>query len=177
MDDLTDITEEHIYTSDQKLKWFGYGEWVEEPDLIKFMYREYECTVSRVSLKEPYSKEEDYFGGHLCGYVTLNNDHTLYSKEDLLNDEIDCHGGITFNEYDDEKHIIGFDCAHPQDVNPSMIILINKYNLSERLFPIPEELKKYSFFNPTYKNVNYVLEECKSIVDQLIKMSEIHNEN
>lgn len=26
----------HFHSSDQKIKWFGYGEWAEEPDEVTF---------------------------------------------------------------------------------------------------------------------------------------------
>ncbi len=47
MNDIETLKGKHIYTSEQKIKWFGYGEWVEEVDELVFLYKEFECTVVR----------------------------------------------------------------------------------------------------------------------------------
>ena len=38
--------EEHRLTTEQKLKWFGYGEWVEEADTIHLEYKDYKAKIS-----------------------------------------------------------------------------------------------------------------------------------
>ncbi len=37
-DTCTITKEEHFWTSEEKLKHCGYGEWVEEPDIVAFEY-------------------------------------------------------------------------------------------------------------------------------------------
>jgi len=159
------LQEDHIYTSDQKLEWFGNGEWVEELDAIRFEYKGYECLVMRIVNQEPYAKEEHYFGGHVNGYVVIPKDHPFYGKNC---DEIDfdCHGGITFSECSD-THLIGFDCAHSMDYIPSLEKLRKEFNVFFKSGPVHEGVLS-SYFNPTYKNMDFCIKECKSIVDQLI---------
>lgn len=164
-------TENNIYTSDQKLKWWGYGEWVEEVDELFFTYKDYECKVLRIVHKEPFSKQEHYFGGHLCGYVKIPGDHPCHSK-DLQNfdcdAQLDCHGGVTFHQ----DSWVGFNCAHSGDYVPSVEYLKKTArNIKEMYVKIPEQLKKYSIFNPTYKNIQFCIQECKSVVDQLAAVS------
>ena len=157
--------EEHIFTYDRKLKWFGYGEWVEEADQLKFEYLGYQCMILRVCEREPYAKEEHYFGGHLCGYVRIPEYHPYYCKE-CWDMDIECHGGLTYGE----KHPdfwIGFDCGHSFDVIPSI-------EFTKTLDKDILELKKIfnlshsPIFQRTYRNMEYVKEQCIKIVEQLI---------
>ena len=48
---------------------------------------------------------------HLCGYVTLPDDHPDISSTEDMN--YDCHGGITFFN----ENTIGFDTGHMDDFN------------------------------------------------------------
>lgn len=85
--------------------------------------------------------------GHLCGYVEV---------PDGLNiniDEIDCHGGITFNdnwgELPTDGYYIGFDCMHFGDWDPLLVS------------------NGWSSVNYTYKDSEFVLNEIKNIIKQL----------
>jgi hypothetical protein len=176
--DIETTKEEHTHSAEMKLKHLGYGEWVEEPDLIEFEYKDFECKVLRILHREPYSKEECYFGGYLCGYVKIPENHPSFNKQ--YNDiEVDCHGGLTYSEKEENAYWIGFDCAHLMDYVPSMELFrkTNKDLLEFRKkFPIPQEYKSHPLFKPTYKNVNFCMEECKSIVNQLIEIPDLPNE-
>lgn len=85
--------------------------------------------------------------GHLCGYVEAPYGLSV----DI--DEIDCHGGITFNDHWSELptdgYYIGFDCMHFGDWDP----LSAKEGLS--------------FSEETYKDTEFVLNEIKNIIKQL----------
>lgn len=85
--------------------------------------------------------------GHLCGYVEVPYGLSV----DI--DEIDCHGGITFNDHWSELptdgYYIGFDCMHFGDWDP----LSAKQGLS--------------FSEETYKDTEFVLNEIKNIIKQL----------
>ena len=79
--------------------------------------------------------------GNLCGYVEMTG-----SRSDV--ETIECHGGVTY-DYDSDKHLfglsghfIGFDCAHASDWVPGIGF-------------------------GTYKDVDFVMEEIKKIIDQL----------
>ena len=82
--------------------------------------------------------------GHLCGYVCVPEDTEI----DWVN-EIHCHGGITFQDWRDffitNGYYIGFDCAHSGDWSP--------YS--------PE------IFKETYKDVDFVQNELKNIIEQV----------
>lgn len=59
--------------------------------------------------------------GHLCGYVFIPN-HSLLMQvpPDVLEREIEVHGGITFDEVFDDCRVLGFDCAHYGDSQEKM---------------------------------------------------------
>jgi hypothetical protein len=83
--------------------------------------------------------------GHLCGYVKV---HDTGKDELYYETNINVHGGITF--YDGVY--IGFDAMHISDWS----ILGDKYKLNQK--------------DATYKNVDFMVGECKRIIDQLIKL-------
>lgn len=169
INEINIIEEKHIYTSDEKLKWFGYGEWVEEIDRIVFEFMGYTATVNRVIAREPCD-EEIYFGGHLCGYLKIPKDHPYYQEKNI---DIDCHYGLTFNKLILGDHWIGFDCGHAGDFVPTMEKLKNQ-NRSLRefreMFPPHEEFKEFAIFNPIYRNMEYCIENCIYMIEQLEKI-------
>lgn len=160
---------EHLFTSEEKIKWFGYGEWVEEPDEIVFMHAGYKCLVVRKIMPEA---DGTNFGGYFCGYVSIPKDHPWHRKSF---DEIkcDCHGGITYaGTGKSEEFWIGFDCGHSRDLIPSMehnrktipeLIKIQQES-AELMKSLPDSV--HHLFTPTYKNCKYAIEECKSIAEQ-----------
>lgn len=85
--------------------------------------------------------------GHLCGYVEVPD------GLDIDVNEIDCHGGITFNDHWDEfptaGRYIGFDCMHYGDWDP---------------FNAKQGIARY---HDTYKDSEFVLNEIKNIIKQL----------
>lgn len=85
--------------------------------------------------------------GHLCGYVEVPDGLSVNI------DEIDCHGGITFNDRWDELptdgYYIGFDCMHAGDWDPLLAS------------------NGWSSVNYTYKDSEFVLNEIKHIIKQL----------
>lgn len=160
------LKEEHHWTSEEKLKHCGYGEWVEEADVTEFEYLGYEASVIRVFKREHAAKDIAYFGGHLCVYVRIPNTHPYFKNEEI---DLDVHGGITFNEAH-EEHWIGFDCAHLGDYVPTMEHLRNtipEMKLLKEAFEISDEFKDMYLFNPVYRNVDYCIEECKKMIREL----------
>jgi hypothetical protein len=167
----------HLFTSDEKLKYLGYGEWVEECDKITFDYLGYECMVHRMLQQEPCSPSH-CFGGHLCGYVRIPNDHVFYGKEYM--EVIYCHGGITYNDFNKvselknllPEHRIGFDCAHATDITPSVEKFKKERSPSPRCIDkVEKQLRDLlELMKPTYKNIAFCIEECMSIVDQMIEV-------
>jgi hypothetical protein len=169
------MEQKHLYTSDQKILWWGYGEWVEEPDLVTFEHMGIECKVVRMAIEEPYAKDFHMFGGFLNGYVAIPADHYLYQKRyEEIN--IDCHGGLTFGECSD-RHWIGFDCAHSYDYTPSYEHMKKTAPWMNDCRDIEEGLKKRfnlqdsPIFYRRYKNINFCIEQCKSMAEQLNNMA------
>lgn len=172
--DFKNMNERHIFSSEEKLNWFGYGEWVEEPDLVNFNHKGFDCRVVRIAIRE-HDESFHICGGYLNGYVRIPSDHPYYQKiyEDM---EIDCHGGLTFGEYSD-GHWIGFDCAHSFDFIPSLEKFYREHpsciEETERMEELKEKLniKNSPIFQKTYRSVAYCVDQCKSIVDQLIEVA------
>jgi hypothetical protein len=175
---MENYTETCIYSKKSKKQWWGKGEWVDECDLVTFEYVGIECMVKRIAKQELYTKDINVFGGHLCGYVSIPSDHPCYYEE--YNDiNVDCHGGLTFGECMD-KHWIGFDCGHLGDYVPSIEHLKKTAPYMQEYREHMEELSKqynvdikHHLFNKTYKNIAFVIGECKLIVEQLVDMVKV----
>jgi len=151
-----------------KLTHLGYGDWLDEPDVMEFEYIGVKCLIARVYKREPCTKEEAWFGGHLCGYIFLPKEHPLWGKG-MGDIDLMCHGGVTCAETTEEGHMIGFDCAHSGDLVPSMVQLRKRFPVPE-IFPIPENMKDHPWFKPVYRNMAYCVKQCKSMVKQAIEM-------
>ena len=146
-------------TPENKLAWWGEGPWVHEPDELKFTHLGYECFVRRMVAEE---LNRSIFGGHLCGYVCISENHPFFENRDDI--DVQIHGGITFAEKDLEgKYWIGFDCAHSYDLMPSMKDWkIKMKNDFVKKFP---DLPSFQF-NFTYRTFDWVVEETKNLAAQ-----------
>ena len=137
-------------------------------------YRVIDCPFSDVPI--PY--QEDFnaaqilsempavairsWAGHWCGYVGVSKSHSLYEIEDSMdNYELfpTVHGGITFTSHSPSKDNcvglpnanlwwIGFDCGHYGDMSPNVLL--------------PSSLSQ-----GTYRDIDYVVSEILSLIDQL----------
>jgi hypothetical protein len=164
-----------LFTCDQKLSNCGYGEWIEECDKITFDYLGHECMVHRV-FHTDFINQNIYFGGHLCGYVKVPENHVFHTKETIGNiQKIHCHGGVTYNDNNlslmhSIDHWIGFDCAHSSDIIPSChSSKKQQFRCFEKIYRDIHSLVNLKRFPvPTYKNIFFCIQECLNIVDQLI---------
>src|SRR5580700_7044584 len=168
------MNEKHLYTSEDKLAWWDYGEWIEEPDIVTWTYKDYNCKIIRIAMQEPYTEEFEIFGGHLSGYVTIPFKHPYHHKiyEDM---DIEIHGGLTFGKVLN-RHWIGFDCRHTGDYVPSIEKFRRENEHLKRFketFMLFEGFEKHAIFNPIYRNIAFCIEECQSIVDQLVQIYEL----
>ena len=162
----------HKFTSDEKLKSWGYGEWVEEPDEVTFTHNGLDCRIVRVSA---IGKPDPMYGGHLCGYVRIPENHPHFTDhyDDI---PIEVHGGLTYSEEEKHGYWIGFDCAHSFDYSPSIEYLRNTLPELIKIANDYKELKKKigvercEEFEPTYKNIRFAIGECKSMADQLVEL-------
>jgi hypothetical protein len=150
------------YTSEWKLEHMGNGAWISEPDNFEFYYEGFKCRIKRMIANENSGR---FFGGHLCGYVMIPKDHPLFNKDYSDIDDIDVHGGLTYGELENEdEYWIGFDCAHSNDIVPSMMEF-------RKIFEV-EFQEKYkrtpTIFKGEYRTWDWVMEQTKSLADQVI---------
>ena len=137
---------------------FIEGEWLDEPDLEVWDpgHDNLLCIARR------------HTGGHLCGYVGVSNTMSnLVSQLAAHVHYLNCHGGVSFRgpdpvndilqggEYSwvESYYYVGFDCAHGGDL----------CFLSKDIGGIRMRI----FENETYKNWDYVREQCQSLAHQL----------
>lgn len=157
----------HKYTAEWKEKWWGEGEWVNEPDLVSFEHMGIQCKVLRMGdAKEPFDKYFHVFGGYLNGYVAIPSDHPYYQKkyEDM---DIECHQGLTFGKYSD-AHWIGFDCAHSGDYVPSTEHWMQECRDRDEVLKKRSNLHDSPIFKQIYRNIQFCIDQCKHIAEQLI---------
>lgn len=117
--------------------------------------------------------------GHRCGYVAIPNNHTYATTYDYNELDIECHGGLTFmsDEHPLKSSLgigcnekwVGFDCGHCNDAVDTE--LVKKY-FGQSVYT---KRKSYFEFLPfehqEIRDFDYVENECKSIIDQLIQVS------
>lgn len=153
---------ETLLNKDEKEKLMGEGEWCKEPDHVEFDYKNYRCCIKR----------QFHQGGYLCGYVNIPKNLIIFNEEYL---DFDVHGGITWNEITNEKHWIGFDCAHHGDFCPTIEhILKNDSNWVKMKKETDDLIKKLNLnsnlYKKIYRNLEFCVNQCKSLVEQIIKM-------
>lgn len=151
------ISRDPKLTPELKRKHWGEGPWVEEEDFQEAKINGYDCIIRRIAVWDGHDLDH-LFGGHLCGYVKIPEDHPFfqYTWDQWSELDIDVHGGITFCQ----NGWIGFDCAHTNDVTPSL--LKSKSEWLEDVFP-----SLSSFPDPTYKDLEFVKGELKDLTMQL----------
>jgi hypothetical protein len=178
----TGIRIQHLISSDEKLKYWGHGEWVEEPDFMEWEYKCIKCRIRRNASNEP-----GLGMGQLNGYVCIPMEHPWYKKEfnDSEEPTVNIHGGITFQDTEENgEYWIGFDCAHFRDEMPyksylSMKILYEQMGMppeevSDQLAPLLESVRALQKYDEekVYRNIDYVKQECESLVDQMLEGKE-----
>lgn len=149
------------YTTVDKTDW-GPGPWQDEPDKRQWQDEDtgLPCLIVRNG------------SGALCGYVGIAKGHPKFAKEYADEDvfPLEVHGGLTFSDFcadteDVTRHVchipdkgepdkvwwLGFDCSHHMDLSPKYAAIDN--------FP--------SFESETYKDINYVTQQCKQLAAQL----------
>ena len=143
-----------------KLKFFGDGPWVNEPDEEIFQFEGLDCFLSRS------------LSGCWCGHVKLPSGHPWIEKsyEEI---DIDIHGGLTFKGTPQnislEGEWIGFDCAHFSDIIPGCEDFLKKSteDLKEKIPNLKKVLENPNRPQRTYKDINYAREETKSLALQV----------
>lgn len=151
------------------------GPWQNEPDFKYFIYKDCICVVKR-----------NYYSGALLGYVLVKKNSKFDKHYDDLNFNV--HGGLTYsgdiyfkeelqdqNLNLDDYNCIGFDCAHSGDIMPAYDAMnreIEKINELKKLAEINSKIKELRLslsFAATYKTVEFVENELRNLVDQMIE--------
>lgn len=166
---MNDITKEN------KLRNWGPGEWVDEPDFFSFEHAGFHCFICRTMVWDGLDNDH-LFGGNLCGYVDILEGHPWYGKDVFDSGtfpDVEVHGGLTYGEVvEEKKYRIGFDCAHSYDIIPSMIKI--KKQIMEGMIKDAKDVKGIDISNSTifrerYRNFNYVMQQTKSLAEQAKK--------
>lgn len=160
----------------EKEHWLGQGEWCSEEDLVIFNSNGFECYVIRMMNLEPYALDYMY-GGHFCGYITIPMEHRLFAVDyNDIKEDIEVHGGITFSDFSlflkNKPWQLGFDCAHCDDIVPSMEktrkeLKIERLDDTDIMKDMREKFPDCALFNPSYKNIDFVINELESLAKQL----------
>lgn len=129
----------------------------------RFEYKGFPCVV----LFQPM--------GFRTGYVGLPKGHKYYGKEfDLI--PIGCHCGLTYSDNslhhqtDTDIWWIGFDCGHCCDGFD--LKKLDEYFGNRIENQIMRDYHKMINEEHEFRTVEYVKENCKGIVDQLLAESE-----
>ena len=152
---------------------WGEGPWQGEPDKIN--WTDAGTRLPCMIVRGP--------SGALCGYVAVPPGHPLHglSYTDFPDEGPYAHGGITFTDGCQESedghgicHVpepgepadvwwIGFDCAHGYDVMPALESTMREAGMPNHLRMEATEFWPAS----TYKDVEYVTNQCKDLAGQL----------
>lgn len=143
------------------------GEWDDEPDRIEWREQGVPCLMSRNRM------------GAWCGYVGVTKKHKWHGQSysvpydapedtDRSIEAVSVHGGLTYSDScrghlchipvdgeDPDVWWLGFDCGHDGDLIPGIAAIMPK---------LPGLFRDYE----TYKNANYVKQEIKELVRQVL---------
>jgi len=149
---------DHEYTHTIDRAGWPAGPWDSEGDRFDFRYRGLPCLALRGPL------------GSWCGYVGVYPGHPAY-KVHYDDIPVSVHGGLTYSDHCHEPICheeepgerpvwwAGFDTSHAFDLVPGMEAFRVKYRDMRR--PPSDD---------TYRDLSYVIAECKSLADQLLIM-------
>lgn len=119
--------------------------------------------------------------GYRCGYVGLPKGNKYYGK-DYDEIPINCHCGLTYsdsglhNQDDTDIWWIGFDCGHccdGYDVETAKKLFADNESVLRQIL-MYEHTGYYATCNKEnpVRTLEYCMEQCKSIVDQILESEE-----
>lgn len=156
---------------------WGEGPWLKEPGMeavVEYNYKGFECLLRR----SPVS-------GAWLAYVAIPLDSKWSNS--ILSDDLKVHGGITWNysglpfshSKEENKHWLGFDCAHYGDYWPRYRALMKSTAEIARFEDIPE-VKQFSdlitsFRKPTspreegevYRTLSFAKTQLRKLINQI----------
>jgi hypothetical protein len=134
----------------------------------EFNYKGYNCIVIFQEM------------GFRCGYVEVPSNHIYYKGEESSID-IECYGGITYTgnhiplwKEPSEYWWIGFDCMHYGDEVD--LELLKKAFSDDPVVQTWINIRQnchYTTPHSVIRTLEFCENECRNIVDQLIKIDEI----
>lgn len=141
------------------------GEWDNEPDRVSWIDPEtgISCIANRIR------------AGTWCGYVAVRPGHSWHSVhyDGIAGTDVHAHGGLTYSGCDlscfpaedalNGLWFIGFDCAHAGDLMPGTAALFTEAR---------NVLCESSVFGETYRNLEFVKQQCTSLALQAAKVVE-----
>lgn len=127
------------------------GPWDQEPNRVDFKHAGFPCFVQR------------NWSGAWCGYVGVPPTHKLYKVPYQQASDYNVHGGLTYSNVcngvichtpepgeSDDVWWFGFDCHHSGDLAPK-----------------DQSVFDFMGYPNTYRNLDYVIKEAKSLAEQL----------
>ena len=140
----------------------GYKRAIQEK---RFEYKGFPCVVVMQSM------------GFRTGYVGIPKSHPLYGwgYQDI---DISCHGGLTYShdslvdQDDKDTWWIGFDCGHFEDGYDFETAkkLFKDYPGTIRRIEVVQKTDLYGSYTSAYaRSLSFCEEECRAIVEQLLK--------
>lgn len=125
-----------------------------------FHYKGFQCCI----IFQPY--------GYRCGYVLVPQWHSCF-EQDYDDIPVKCHGGLTYSSHKlmERKYPgwwIGFDCAHAGDT-VDRYSWIRYYGEEEKQGSFLPLVNLMSSDFGTVKTLDFCIQECKNIVDQLVE--------
>lgn len=103
--------------------------------------------------------------GYRAGYVVMNEDQEL---KDFNYEVLDVYGGITFQDFIDDKYAIGFDCNHYYDGFDREAFQKHFKDHPEFEIRLDMETRYSRKENYVVKSKEFVEARLKGLVDQLI---------
>ena len=138
----------------EKLRKYGDGEWIDEPDEVFFDHSGIACEIFR------HSK------GYLIGMCALPREHP-WTRLAIKETEVDIHGHVfvyktTSNEY------IGFSCDMVGDLIPCW----KSTKLADQLIDAMEKKEDDKYRDFIYRNLEFTMEQCRYLAEQVIEAHE-----
>lgn len=153
-------------TAEQKLKCWGPGPWVHEPNHMLWRAHGLLCIAHRNPV------------GAWCGYVGLPKGHPLHGKHYSDIEGVEAHGGLTYTRKcegpichtpapgeSDDVWWIGFDCCHCYDLAPAFFSMNRLFaELQSQLTAAPP--LKFMGHAVIYRDLAYVRAETEALAAQ-----------
>ncbi len=143
-----------MMSHEEKLRKYGEGEWIDEPDEVFFSHTNIACEIFRHSR------------GYLIGMCQLPDNHP-WSSMPLKKAEICIHGHqFIYKTFQNEY--VGFSC----DMLDDMIPVFNTDKLAEQVIDAFNKKNDQSYERFIYRNLSFVTEQCKYLAEQIIEAHE-----